>query len=222
MKLLELISEARKRELKVDILDRLSIDEKNFYAINFSTIEKVGINPKRSYNLTPLGFYAYPLRQSWKFYGRNLGRYPYAMDRKYVILIKLANNSRILNLSDLAKEEDIDIFKNYFSSENISKKFNTSDENILNYIENILKKRIKLNDDLYFFVFNIFSRIFSYEKISVELNKFFRNTMKYDVIVDEGFGRIHPHEPIQLVVLNLKAIEDYEIYDNPLYKSFQS
>lgn len=220
MKFLDLILETRKTELTLNILDKLISNTDSIYAIHFSNIEKVGINPKKSYKTTPFGFYAYPLKQSWEFYKKNLGRYPYASDRKYVILIKLSKNARILNLTDLAKLSDINIFKNYFNSENIRKIFNIDDKDILNYVDNILKKKIKLNDDLYFYVFNIFKKIFKEEKISIELNKFFRNILHYDVIIDEGMGRIHYHEPIQMVILDIRAIENYKIYDNPDYKYF--
>ncbi len=215
MKLLELITEKRKNYLTKEIIHDLH--ENSFaeiYSIHFSDTEKLGINPKPSYTNTPLGIYAYPLKQSWEYYGKNLGKYPFAFDRKYVFLIKLSNNAKIFNLSDKAKNEDATKFKTYFSDENIKKIFN---EKTSEYIESILNREIKLNDDIYFYVFNIFKKIFDESKISIELNKFFRNVLKYDVIVDEGFGRIHPHEPVQLVILNPRSIETYKIYDNPIH-----
>ncbi|MCS7317268.1 MAG: hypothetical protein NZZ41_02945 [Candidatus Dojkabacteria bacterium] len=215
MLLIELIRE-NKNFINQKLIEKY-INLNDLYFLHFTDIEKLGINPKYSYSNTPIGIYGYPLKQTWNLYG-SLSKYPYAFDKKFVIIFKVSKNSKIFNLLENAKKSDVGAFYEYFSEKNLRENFNVDDDKI-EEIKNIIKKsKIKVNDDIYFYVYKIFKTIFKESKISSKLTEFFRKYLNYDIVIDQGIGRIHQHEPIQAVVLNPRVIEDYKIYNNPTNK----
>lgn len=84
------------------------------YFIQFSNIEKLGINPRSEFN-TPLGIYAYPLTKRIYIQFRQ-DNIPFASDRKYIILFKPENlNIVFINPggdSEWGFEESEDFYSN--------------------------------------------------------------------------------------------------------------
>jgi len=69
----------------------------NIYAVRMTDIPKLGINPKYGFD-NPRGVYAYPLTQS--IYKQLLDDdLPYVSDAKNILLIKIKNPKKWLNLS---------------------------------------------------------------------------------------------------------------------------
>lgn len=91
------------------------------YYMQFSNVNKLGINPKSGYR-TPLGIYSYPVtKQIYNLFIN--GRLPFAQDRKYIIVFKPREDKNIVvslgkrnngGLDDKAYAEAIE---NLFSKE---------------------------------------------------------------------------------------------------------
>jgi hypothetical protein len=64
------------------------------YFMQFSDINKLGINPSSKYN-TPLGIYSYPItKQIFRLFTK--GKLPFAQDRKYIIVFKPKEDKNII------------------------------------------------------------------------------------------------------------------------------
>lgn len=102
MRLEKFLGEARSnpdKNVKTSIVTILRpYSTKEDYYIHFTDINKLGINPKQSYN-TPLGIYTYPLKEMWGEVEED--RIPFNGNCKYVFLIK--NTGKLL---------DVDSYKN--------------------------------------------------------------------------------------------------------------
>ena len=112
----EMILERNRPDLYVSVLDQLEPYSKDpEYFVSFTTIEKIGINPKNAFS-TPIGVYAYNLQKLWPdwIHGDDF----FGKDRPYVNLIKL-NTDKICNIGTYT--------------------FNTQDFNKLKKIYNSLK-----------------------------------------------------------------------------------
>ena len=111
-----MILERKRPDLYVSVLDQLEPYSKDpEYFVSFTTIEKIGINPKNAFS-TPIGVYAYNLQKLWPdwIHGDDF----FGKDRPYVNLIKL-NTDKICNIGTYT--------------------FNTQDFNKLKKIYNSLK-----------------------------------------------------------------------------------
>lgn len=183
--------------------------DKEYYYIRFTTIPKLGINPNYQYS-TPAGIYAYPFDPTYKIYSKNLKYYPFASDYPYVHLIKVKNKVKKLVIQDI-NENDVKFLENFVLSKNlITEKL----------IEEARETALKNKPD--YILWNI-TRYASKEiendeedgKVNpFKWNKIFR-MLGYDVIDDFGEGVIHPNERYQSLILHVKAIENYETYENP-------
>lgn len=90
--------------------------------VSFTTVDKLGINPKSEYN-TPLGIYAYPGEYVYKEIGLNKPTYdlPFAGDNKYVNLFSAAGN--IINIATISEKRLRNIIKRLLSyGQNIQEK----------------------------------------------------------------------------------------------------
>lgn len=95
---------------------------KDGYFISFTDLDKLGINPKSSYN-TPIGIYTYPLKESFKRY--NVHSFedvsktiPFGNTRPYVWLVKVKEGKKILTLHAYTKEEltkDVQTLRDYYN-----------------------------------------------------------------------------------------------------------
>jgi len=64
------------------------------YFMQFSDINKLGINPSSKYN-TPLGIYSYPItKQIFRLFTK--GKLPFAQDRKYIIVFKPKEDKNVI------------------------------------------------------------------------------------------------------------------------------
>lgn len=62
--------------------------------IQFTNLNKMGVNPGQDWR-TPFGIYAYPLKHSFQHYGTGIGNFPFAEDRKYILVMKVASDKVI-------------------------------------------------------------------------------------------------------------------------------
>lgn len=72
----------------------LTDDERPQYYMQFSDIDKLGINPQSDFN-TPLGIYSYPITQD-TLQSLYKGQLPYATERNYIIVFKIRDNTNII------------------------------------------------------------------------------------------------------------------------------
>lgn len=184
------------------------------YYISFTAIDKIGINPRSSYN-TPLGIYAYPLATIWRNYmvehKKSIGKaVPFAGRQPYIWLIKPKENS---NLVDMEKYTEQD-FKN-------------DKEKLLKHIQNN-KEEYTLTDmsvnninDMFDSWSNTATRNTPICKIwnitrklsmgrngkkTTQWNVLLRKVLGYSGFVDKtNKGYIHESEPTQAVFLSRSA-----------------
>ena len=114
--LLHLLQESRKvyKDIpRISVFKELEpYKDKDGYYISFTSIEKIGINPQSTF-LTPLGIYAYPLKQVWKRYNienkKVVGRsVPYAGDNPYVWLVKKKDGIKFVNSAEEYTEANLE------------------------------------------------------------------------------------------------------------------
>lgn len=129
-----LFLEAKYGTSKVNSILQQYVDKGCF--IQFSDIEKLGINPRSEFN-TPLGIYAYPLTNDiYRQFRQN--SIPFASDRKYIILFK-PENLNIVSVdskgnSDWGLEDTNEFFENPQLEETIKSKI-LDERNILKIFE---------------------------------------------------------------------------------------
>lgn len=96
------ITEAVLLEKHADIIQALEPyrDDPSIF-VTFSDIEKVGINPQSPWD-TPIGIYAYPLREMW----RNIldDKIPFAGDRKFAHVLR-ATGPGIVDVDDYTRDD---------------------------------------------------------------------------------------------------------------------
>lgn len=184
----------------------LKNQKNHLHVLHFSNNKKINFNHHSI-------FYGYPLELTWNYYERCLGKYPYASDRKYIFLLKISKEAKIFNLMKEVSKNDLLKFIHFFK-----KRISFTHEE-KKYCDRIDKK-IKLNDDIYFHISFFLNEKLKISKNSENLFYFFKNILNYDIILDCGFGRIHHHEPIQLVILNYQRIERYYTFLNPDHYKF--
>lgn len=103
MKIVEILIEYQDR---TRLLSKYKNDP-NIY-ITFTDIEKVGVNPQSIYN-TPLGVYAYPVKQIWDYIERDT--IPFAGEKPWIQVLRGKN---VVELSDYTQNQlNTDIDKLY-------------------------------------------------------------------------------------------------------------
>lgn len=180
------------------------LDSKNIndYYISFTKIPKLGINPKSIY-ATPLGIYAYPLKEiselyDWENEEDIIVPFPPRHERKYLFIFKF--NGSILELNKYTDED----FKND-SKQLFTGGFNFNQETPGKAIWELTR----------------FNAIDEYDiekdvlKISTNWNKIFRN-LGYDGVIDYSTNSkdaiIHPQEPTQAVFFDYRYIEIIDMF----------
>jgi len=84
------------------------------YFVTFTTLEKVGINPKNAFS-TPTGVYAYSLKDLWKEW--EAGDDFFGKDRPYVNLLRLKTNS-VLDIQNYSlSNKDLDILRSRYKGD---------------------------------------------------------------------------------------------------------
>ena len=193
------------------------------YFMQFSDINKLGINPSSKYN-TPLGIYSYPItKQIFRLFTK--GKLPFAQDRKYIIVFKPKEDKNVIislgkknnggiddetykaALDDLVPElnkankwiDDSDLSADEWDAEA------SGDSNNTGYG----KARSTTNlGKLWYFTYLI-------RNDSKAWRTLLQNKLGIDGVVDAaGEGFIHPSERIQGVFFSKDVIEQVETIRN--------
>lgn len=214
MKINEVITEKRRnadnpaqqREFLEKYLGSLpSLDD---VYLHYTNIDKIGINPKSDWYETPRGIYAYSAE--YNEYGEiHVAWKPgHQRNTKYVFVLKLKPNARILNFGTYTQEQ----FKK--DLETLGKEWNDdyndySQKNIAKVIYrlagyNDLKTKSKTTNS--------------------KRSEVFYKILGYDGLEDPGYSIIHKNEPDQIVFFHrgafdvLKQLRDYTF--DQKYKNF--
>ena len=202
--------------------------------VNFSNVEKIGINPKPGYETTPLGFYAYPLSYAITTIENESKRYsnqprttflPFAGDRSFLQLFRV-------DRSDVKSSTDDDLYittkheklaTDYLlqvQQKNLQKYIGDkeiSDEQkavLRKAMTEIVAKVAKQVDDLYTFSKRlVFKHVMpdkpSESKVAVWTKLMLNLGIK--AVSDYGVELIHENEPYQIVVLDVSVIKDVSV-----------
>ena len=193
------------------------------YFMQFSDVNKLGINPSSKYN-TPLGIYSYPItKQIFRLFTK--GKLPFAQDRKYIIVFKPKEDKNVIIslgkrnnggiddetyravLEDLVPDlnkankwiDDSDLSADEWDAEASGESNNTG----------YGKARSTTNlGKLWYFTYLIRNN-------STAWRTLLQNKLGIDGVVDAaGEGFIHPSERIQGVFFSKDVIEQVETIRN--------
>lgn len=196
----------------VDLLKKYKDDDS--YFITFTTIEKVGLNPKSPFS-TPVGLYAYKLKDVYdELVYKN---YLFGVDRPYVNVIQLQTD-RVLKLEDYNnKNSDLQKLKKIYESET-GKSF----DDILKEFEsnNHLLYSIDTDGKYIYGLMNFISnkiegKTGAVKKSMIYFNRLLRK-MGYDVVIDRT-GTLHLLQPSQAVFLVPSSYKFVEKIINKTY-----
>ena len=177
------------------------------YYISFTKLDKLGINPQSEFS-TPLGIFAYQLKETWKEYGvdkyKDFRQYPFANENPYIWLFKAKEPSTVLNLSKYTKSDykrDIVKLKELPNTvidwDSFIKRVEDDSkiEGAAGYIWNLTR-----------WVANNYTNP---NKPYLNLNIKWSNILRklYSGVVDNGNEIVHENEPIQSVFFSKSAIE---------------
>lgn len=197
--------------------------------ISFRSINKIGINPMTQHH-TPLGIYAYPLKESWKEYleysdakdkGSLSEYFPYASHQPYIYVLKEKKVNGI---------HDISSFNDHNSFYKIMQKINKFVEDKF-YNSSIFKSGVFSSVDEFIDYYSQYesvdasagvalwavTREISFETINPPLfwNKILKDIAGINYISDrKGEGVIHSNEPIQTIFLATGAFDVVDVIVN--------
>ena len=121
------INEARRNPEQNPKLDPIAVLEKynnSGYYMSYTAIDKLGINPRSSYN-TPIGIYSYPIIDrviSGIVTSKNMSRVPYMGEAPYVWIFEPKNRDRgliITEYNDIDYSDDVSKLFKYISAKNV-------------------------------------------------------------------------------------------------------
>ena len=200
------------------------------FCFRMTGVEKLGINPNYNFN-TPRGIYFYPLDKS-HFEELKRRDLPYAKEEKYVVLAKIKNPEKWLNVSS---EEEIagwqEICKKMCKIALERAGIDTNDTQFVNHFYELIHKNAKygthyeINDSCkiydfaYFLSNNISGRI---GKSPSSIWQLILIKVGYEGVYDYGSSVIHENEPYQLVALTSSAMEIVESLDNNLIHRYHN
>jgi len=210
-------------------------DDENIY-ISFTQLPKIGINPTSNFQSTPLGIYAYPLkeivgtsklRNREDYYDLNISNdVPYAGEAPFIAVIRATEE--IMDVADYTKfdlDHDLDQFKELIGESNF-KRIVASEPTVdfpfsigkVNRDPNSSYPITKLWRLTYTYAVNpnlIENDPISSRKIPVRWNKIL-SSFGYDGFSDKlGLGFIHAAEKTQVFFLSKKSFEVVEMLKNP-------
>ena len=182
----EMILERNRPDLYVSVLDQLEPYSKDpEYFVSFTTIEKIGINPKNAFS-TPIGVYAYNLQKLWPdwIHGDDF----FGKDRPYVNLIKL-NTDKICNIGTYTfNTQDFNKLKKIYNSLKPQENFENFVQERREAISNQTNLYSRDSDGalLWDLTNNIALMLAgsNNKSFTVRWNKLFRH-LGYDVIIDD-------------------------------------
>jgi len=225
MKLVELFEARKNPELnpRLSAYEQLLEYKSNPHAyIHFSNENKLGINPKEKvYNgekvtETPLGIYAYPLRESWKHYrvdhSQSFMEFPHSKKKPFILLFKYDNP-----LVDVSKykslEEDTEHLKSKYSHLiNVDACLERAKHEVYNPSEFQIFWRLTHN----------IAKELHPEHVSHQWNTVLR-ALGYDGFHDKtGKGWIHHSEPVQSILLKYQNINILDMVLNKDYRNLKT
>lgn len=196
-------------ERKMDIIDALSNYKDNpTMFISFVEERKIGINPKSRFD-TPLGIYAYPLKEIWEDLIQN--SIPFASDRPFVYLLKCVD-SNVQEISEYTPQQytnDLESLKRKYSEYFQQKKMVFEEK--IEFWEATANIQTPAGH-----LWNITRNlaILSGKRSSVIWNSILRDLGYAGFTDKKGVGLIHGYEPIQAVFFSIKPITSVGIFDN--------
>lgn len=200
---------------------------KNLF-VSFTTIEKLGINPKSEYD-TPLGIYAYPAQYVMKeihHSHEDMTMLPFAGDSPFVNIFEATGN--IINISSFTKPAAMkyykklgQIYSDYYKKANPKIEKNKAWKFAVDDLESVINRASRLAKDnspggqFWYVLISIVRKLSNIigTPAPVIWNKVMRE-MDIDGVVDLGKGIIHSNEPTQAVFFHIGAIKDNKRYDN--------
>jgi hypothetical protein len=216
---------------KVSVIDALlPYKDDSTLFISFTDINKIGINPKYSYD-TPIGIYAYPLKWAYnKIVDKTI---PFAMNRPLIHLLKITANPReILSnrtyssskfRTDRKKLEKIFNFAREMDDSELNSDVSTKTISWEDFIEKTYKEyNPKRIIDKFWSLSRAVSKALSKAGSSDSAKSLVWNTVfrkvGYTVAIDYGTGYIHPNEPVQAVFFIKSSFKQLEVFDNKRYE----
>lgn len=218
IKLKDLLNELRRNpELnpKISAVQSLAkYKDDDSYFITFTSIEKVGLNPKSPFS-TPVGLYAYKLKDVYAdLEDKN---YLFGVDRPFVNVIQL-NTSKVLDLENYNnKEQDLQKLKKIYETE-----FGGSFDELINEFESSKDLLYPINTDgkYVYGLMNYISNKKTGKAGAAQKSMIYFNTllrkMGYDVVIDRT-GTIHLLQPSQAVFLTPSS---YKVIEKVINKNY--
>jgi hypothetical protein len=201
---------AQQKKNAIEILSKYKDDDT--IHISYTQVNKVGINPKSRFSDTPIGVYAYPLKEIWEdihkegvgnvWFAASNAKYIFILKEKVKSLFDVKNYTTILLEKELKKIYklsyiDYDRFENVVSNAN----------------KNYQSVKTKTPFAFLIFILQEYGKTINRSTPQVFMSKVFRD-LKYSGFVDRsGLGAIHVSEPIQSVFLSPKYYEVVERID---------
>lgn len=217
------LGEARRnpeKNPKVPAIDALKkYKDDPSYFITFTSIEKVGLNPKTPYS-TPVGLYAYKLDDV--FDDLRDKNYLFGKDRFFVNVLKL-NTNKVMDLENYdSKESDLNKLKSLYE-----KKFQSSFDDLLKDFESNLKDMLyPINTDgkyVYGLINYISNKVEGSSGPTKKSMIYFNTLLRrigYDVLIDRT-GTVHLLQPSQAIFLVPSSYTFIERVINKDYSSGQ-
>jgi len=190
----------------LEILDKILSSDKDNLFLHFSQFPKFGMKLtswSHGKYPTPAAIYTYPIKKSIEKYGKNLAYWPYASNARYIFIMKISPNAKILDLSEASKED----LKNFIMY--LLKTWNFTFDEMKN-AKNEMNPKYKIPGEIIWQL----SRNLSSKKGGDFWNRILVN-YGYDIVIDSGLGIIHPNEPVQAAILNTSIITSYKMFENP-------
>jgi hypothetical protein len=180
--------------------------------VTFSTLNKVGVNPKITY-FTPVGIYAYILDDEFiqQFSSKSI---EFAADRPFIHVLRPTAGANIVHLQSVTQEQALELinatqdhlkhdpFRSMAEARSTISKAHKSHKGG-NYTNPESPGAM-----FWFWTYHVTNRK------PLAWNVLLRN-IGVDGIVDHGDGIIHPDQPAQAVFLSKPAIEHIATIDNP-------
>lgn len=211
----QFILEARKNadnpaQRKLNALEILEKHKDNPNAhISYTTINKIGINPKSKFPDTPLGVYAYPLKQVWNdLESEGVSNVPFAASSAKYVFVLEEKSKPIVDVSDYKRSDlkrDMQKISDTMSDETYEKS--------LAVTETMLNTKLNKTKDPFLFL-----RIFLYKSSGKHLaGPFMSKTLLelgYSGFSDrKGKGYIHSAEPVQSFFMSSRYYRVLEVID---------
>lgn len=215
---------------KINIVEALKpYKDKQDCFIQFSNVNKLGINPKSKFN-TPIGVYSYPLVQMWEDIRYN--NIPYAGKRDFVILFSCSHPMiiEVDEYNDYMLEKDVKFYEREIFEKYGNKIFHTeysSLQELTNDFKNNSFENARFNHPFMKFwnYTRKLSELLYKEKIgkftgrpSVTWNTLLRMRDYVGFTDRKGMGFIHPNEATQAMFLSKKYLKIIDIFPNKRYE----